>query len=150
MSCLYWQPCQWIVAVDELSLSLALLINCHSRWVVAFPSPVNELSFDELSVNECSIDELSPHPFVRQVYYFKMARIILIDWSIVRYKTTYTRKLDITLGWKGLPGPNTLAYWAYLKIIKKIKIVNYGPSGTLHKTFFSLQLLNGPSMLQFF
>ncbi len=27
----------------------------------------------------------------------------------------------ITLGWKGFPGTNTLAYWAHSQVVKKMK-----------------------------
>jgi hypothetical protein len=33
----------------------------------------------------------------------------------------------ITLGWKGLPGTNTLAYCALLQVTNKIKFREYGP-----------------------
>jgi hypothetical protein len=33
----------------------------------------------------------------------------------------------ITLGWKGLQVKNTLAYWVYLEVTKKIKGCEYDP-----------------------
>ncbi len=50
----------------------------------------------------------------------------------------WLNKLDcyITLGWKDLTVANTLAYWAYLKGIKKMKCCEYG------LTFPKLHLLH--------
>jgi hypothetical protein len=36
---------------------------------------------------------------------------------------------DIKLGVKGLPGTNTLTYWAHSEVIKKIKCSECGPRG---------------------
>jgi len=33
----------------------------------------------------------------------------------------------ITLGWKGLPGANTLAYWTLTLVTKKMNCCDYGP-----------------------
>ncbi len=42
------------------------------------------------------------------------------------------KKLEcfIILSWKGVPGTNTLAYWAHLKVKKKIKCCEIGPKLT--------------------
>jgi hypothetical protein len=46
----------------------------------------------------------------------------------------------ITLGWKCLPGTNTLAYWAPLQVAKKLKFCEYDPLGPIHNASFFLKL----------
>jgi hypothetical protein len=41
----------------------------------------------------------------------------------------------ITLSWKGLPGINTLVYWAPLQVTKTMKCCEYGPWNHIHKPF---------------
>jgi hypothetical protein len=41
----------------------------------------------------------------------------------------------ITLGWKGLPIINTVAYWALSKVMKKVKSCEYSPLGQCYKSF---------------
>ncbi len=38
---------------------------------------------------------------------------------------TNSIKCIITLGWKGLPGTNTAAYWDHSKVMKKINCCEY-------------------------
>jgi hypothetical protein len=54
-----------------------------------------------------------------------------------------------TIGWKGLSGTNTLAYWAHSKVTKKMKCCEYGTRVHIHKASFSSQLTNGSDKLAF-
>jgi hypothetical protein len=42
--------------------------------------------------------------------------------SLMQYSTLS----NITIGWKTLPGTNTLAYWSHSKVTKKMKSSEYG------------------------
>ncbi len=53
-----------------------------------------------------------------------------------------------TLGWKCLPGPNTVAYCTLLKVTQKMMCCEYDSRSLIHNTLFSSQLMNGPNKLE--
>ncbi len=54
----------------------------------------------------------------------------------------------ITIGLKNLPKTNTLAYYALLKVAKKMKCCECNLKDSFHNISFSLWHKNGPSKLQ--
>ncbi len=53
----------------------------------------------------------------------------------------------ITLGWKGLPGTNTSAYWAIHKLLRKWSVVNTDPLTTFAILYFLHNLWMEPKKL---
>jgi hypothetical protein len=47
-----------------------------------------------------------------------------------------------TLGWKGLLGTSTLAYWSHSYVVKKINCCEYNTTGYIHNTSFTSKLIN--------
>jgi hypothetical protein len=48
---------------------------------------------------------------------------------------------NIKLGWKGLPGTNTLAYYVHLKITGEKCFITQAPGGQYYNTLYSHNLL---------
>jgi hypothetical protein len=60
----------------------------------------------------------------------------MASWSVFSTLKNMPDKLEcyITLGRKGLPVTNNLAFWTHLKVMKKMKYCEYGSWLPIHNT----------------
>ncbi len=110
---------RWIVLI--LPPQLVFYLKKYIKWIKVFFiwTPRSSNLFRNKRMSTLNLK------FLKRISFW--GRICNTSFPFLLMNETNKLHCYITIDWIGMPGTNTLAYWAHLKDTKKMKCCDYGP-----------------------